>query len=296
MQSSSIQNSQAQAYYQIDPHGNVRVWVGSEKAHGRVFAAHLDTVHREDGEQDIFFLDDDHLVADGPDGKASVLGADDAAGVYLLSEMIIAGVPGQYLFFVGEECGGIGSSSFVTDNPEFSADFVVSFDRKGTTDVITHQSCYQTASNKFANALAGRLNAAIPGFRYKACDGGVYTDSKEFADRVPECTNISVGYYREHTVNESQDLTHLLKLRDAVVALAWEKLPIDRVPEPDIPWGTYTHSSFYSDEWRGDMVVLNNDEVQRIRFSTVYIRQQLDKQELDREDLDAFLRTLEKLI
>lgn len=218
-----------------DSHGNIEVQVG--KPNGCVFTAHLDTVHREDGEQVLFIISETgEIVADGMDGKASVLGADDASGVYLLLEMIAANRPGMYLFFVGEECGGIGSSAYVLDHPTFSANMVVSFDRRGTKDIITHQGGYCTASNKFATALGDAMNRLNPAFEYAPCAGGLYTDSREFAELVPECTNIAVGYYNEHTVRESQDLEHLLNLRSVVVALDWESLPIDRVPEPDLPW------------------------------------------------------------
>ena len=218
-----------------DVHGNIEVQVGDPQ--GCVFTAHLDTVHREDGEQVLFIISETgEIVADGMDGKASVLGSDDASGVYLLLEMIAANRPGMYLFFVGEECGGIGSSAYVKDHKTFSANMVVSFDRRGTKDIITHQGGYCTASNTFAMALGDEMNRLDPSFEYAPCAGGLYTDSREFAEIVPECTNIAVGYYNEHTVRESQDLTHLLALRAVVVALDWQSLPIGRVPEPDVPW------------------------------------------------------------
>lgn len=166
--------------------------------------------------------------------------------------MIKAHKPGLYLFFVGEECGGIGSSAYVKDNPSFSANMVVSFDRRGTKDIITHQGGYETCSSKFAKGLAHALNLQNVDFEYKPCDGGVYTDSREFAEIVPECTNIAVGYYNEHTAKEFQDLHHLLALRDAVLAVDWHKLPIDRVPEPDVPW-----QSFYDNRDLPGMPVLD---------------------------------------
>lgn len=218
-----------------DTHGNISVQVG--KPNGCVFTAHLDTVHHGDGEQVLFIIKETgEIVADGVDGKPSVLGADDASGVYLLLEMISRDRPGLYLFFVGEECGGIGSSAYVQDHPHFSANMVVSFDRRGTKDLITHQAGYCTASDTFATALGNAMNKLEPTFEYAPCAGGLYTDSKEFAGLVPECTNIAVGYMNEHTVRESQDLDHLLLLRDVVVSLDWEALPIDREPEPDLPW------------------------------------------------------------
>lgn len=225
----------------VDRHGNLIVQVGADN--GCVFTAHLDTVHRTGGQQTLLLVNDD-LMADGPDGQPSVLGADDAAGIYILSEMILAGKPGTYMFFVGEEVGGIGSSAFVQDNPTFSANMAVAFDRRGTSDVITEQGGYGTCSTEFAQAVADSLNNHNSTFKYKPSDYGVYTDTKEFAGIVPECTNISVGYYDEHTPRERLNIPHLLALRDAVLATDWASLPIKRIPVEDDWLGNWNSYSF----------------------------------------------------
>lgn len=218
----------------ITSDGNLCVQVGDDN--GLVFAAHLDTVHRTDGRLYLAQVEATHEVmafSDPECTKADVLGADDAAGVYILLRMVAAGVQGTYLFFVGEEVGGVGSSSFVQANPNFSANAVISFDRRGTGDVITHQGMSRTCSDAFAAALCNALPAYL---NYQPSDQGVYTDSKEFAHLVPECTNISVGYYNEHTSSEYLDLVHLEALADACCRLDWASLPIQRVPEPEAPW------------------------------------------------------------
>lgn len=213
----------------VDSFGNLRVNIGET---GLWFTSHLDTVHRDDEVQTLSLMADSNLlVADGPDGKPCVLGADDAAGVYLMTEMIRNGKPGNYMFFLGEECGGLGSSDFIRRNQTISADICVSFDRRGYSDIITHQGGWRTASDEFARALASSLNTH--GFKFKPCDTGLYTDSREFAELVPECTNISVGYFDEHTSREALDIEHLYSLRDAVLATDWGALPVHRVPAPD---------------------------------------------------------------
>ncbi|AXY81672.1 peptidase [Pectobacterium phage Gaspode] len=223
-----------------DRHGNIEVRVG-EWDNGVVFTSHLDTVHRTPGTQDLFLLDlkDGLFIGAEHEGKESVLGADDAAGIFLMTELIKAGVSGRYMFFIGEECGGIGSSAYVQDNPEFSANMVVSFDRRGQSSIITHQGGWRTCSNEFAAALAGQITQKGAGkLQYRPDDAGLYTDSREFAEIVPECTNISVGYFHEHTAKETLNLTHLLNLRDALLKIEWGKLPVHRVPAPDVIWGT----------------------------------------------------------
>lgn len=220
-----------------DAHGNTWAQVGEDN--GVVFTAHLDTVHRTPGTQELFILDLDQGTFIGADheGKETVLGADDAAGIFLMTEMMKAGVAGKYMFFIGEECGGIGSSAFVRDNPDFSANVVVSFDRRGTGSVITHQGGWETCSPQFGAALAKALNQNGAGtLAYHTDDGGLYTDSREFAEIVPECTNVSVGYFHEHTAKETLNLTHLLNLRDALLKIEWGKLPVHRVPVSDVAW------------------------------------------------------------
>lgn len=244
-----------------DAHGNMWLQVGEDN--GVVFTAHLDTVHRTPGTQELFVLDLDQGMFIGAehDGTETVLGADDAAGIYLMTEMIKAGVQGKYMFFVGEECGGIGSSFFVEENPTFSANMVVSFDRRGTGSVITHQGGWQTCSTEFGAALSKALNKHGAGkLAYRIDDGGLYTDSREFAEIVAECTNISVGYFHEHTAKETLNLTHLLNLRDALLKVQWGNLPIVRIPAPDVLYDTtwMGRSSAWYDVPKDDVKELSN--------------------------------------
>lgn len=261
-----------------DAHGNMWAQVGEDN--GVVFTAHLDTVHRTPGTQDLFILDLDQGTFIGAEyaGKETVLGADDAAGIYLMTEMMRGGVAGKYMFFVGEECGGIGSSAFVRDNPNFSANAVVSFDRRGTGSVITHQGGYETCSTQFGAALAQALNHnGVGKLSYCIDAGGLYTDSREFAEIVPECTNISVGYFHEHTAKEVLNLTHLLNLRDALLKIEWGNLPIHRVPGADVIWDAGRFSAWYD--------VPEDDTKELSDRVTAYINRNWDK-------VDANLRQL----
>lgn len=71
---------------------------------------------------------------------------------------------------------------------------------------------------------------------------GVYTDSAEFTHVISECTNISVGYYKEHTVMEHQDIEHLIKLCLAVVKVDWESLPVKR-DQTKIEYKSYSYGN-----------------------------------------------------
>lgn len=222
--------------YVTDSLGNIFVEVagGSDL----LLTAHTDSVASESGTQEVLY--DNNLQVAYTGGKTT-LGADDAAGCWLLMEVARAGVPCWMAFFRAEEVGGKGSSFAADDNSEFFSEFkwCVSFDRKGRGDVITHQSFARCASDTFALHLSSMLNDA-GGFDYKPSDEGVFTDSANLTHLIPECTNVGVGYSREHTFDEELDVEHLLALRDAVVSIDWQSLPVAREPgEDDIDLSTY---------------------------------------------------------
>ena len=206
---------------QKDTHGNYFYKIGESRT---IFASHLDTVSKE-ATSVTHTLDGDII---GTDGKTT-LGADDKAGVTVMLHLIKNNIPGLYYFFIGEEVGCIGSglaSSMSIQDFKGKYDRILSFDRRGTDSVITYQSSTRCCSDAFADALARQLN--LSGMKYKKDEGGVYTDSAEFTDIIPECTNISVGYYKEHTTSETQDIRHLEDLAEACLLVDWEKLPTKR--------------------------------------------------------------------
>jgi hypothetical protein len=220
-----------------DQHGNYYYKIGNSRT---IFTSHIDTVSKK-------YISVNHIL-DGniirTDGKTT-LGADDKAGMTVMLWMIRNRVPGLYYFFIGEEVGCIGSGlASKYGNFKGNYDRVVSFDRRGTDSIITFQSSGRSCSESFANDLCEELNKF--GMSYKKDDSGVYTDSAEFMDIIPECTNISVGYYKEHTVNEYQDIDHLAKLAKACVNVDWENLTTKRDP-------LFTEYKSYRNYWRDTM-------------------------------------------
>lgn len=172
--------------------------------------------------------------------KASIggsLGADDGAGIWLMLEMIKAGINGEYIFHVGEEVGCIGSRAMVAKERTYLKQFdaAVAFDRPDNTEVIVTQGGMRCASDKYGEALAKQL-----GMDYAISHKGVLTDTKMYRGIIPECVNIGVGYNSQHGREEYQDYDHLLKLRDALIKVEWDALPVDRdpaAPEPTQKWG-----------------------------------------------------------
>jgi len=226
-----------------DLHGNYILSVGDNP--NLCFTAHHDTVHRLEGMQNVLVINDVVSVADAT--TSSCLGADCTTGIWLIMNMIEAKVKGVYVIHAAEEVGCKGSRALVADNPEWlrHIDAVISFDRFGDKSVITHQMGLRTASEEFAGSFADALYMS----QLVADDGGSYTDSNEYASVVSECTNISVGYYGQHGVNETQDLVYAEFLCDSLVNADWDMLLFKRDPAVvEDTWGNWGVSDGNPDE------------------------------------------------
>jgi len=211
---------------QTDKYGNLYHIIGKSDT---MFTSHLDTASRD--KSDIILVaqsknGQDYIMSDG----TTILGADDKAGVAVMMYMMAHNVPGVYYFFLGEERGGIGSGKVADDfrSFEFLKEIkkVISFDRRNYFSVITEQMGMRCCSNEFAESLCKELNKS--GLKLNLDPTGVFTDSYNFVDYVPECTNVSVGYFNEHTHDEIQNMTYLERLAKACVSADWNKLTIKR--------------------------------------------------------------------
>jgi hypothetical protein len=210
-----------------DAYGNYYYLIGENPT--TMFTCHLDTACSK--QVKVNHVQTQNIIK--TDGS-SILGADDKAGMVVVLNMIENKVPGLYYFFIGEEVGCIGSGKLSKNwvNNEFSYTIskVVSFDRRSDCSVITHQWYGRCCSDKFADELSFRLNGSGQRLKLEPDDTGVLTDSAQFMNIVPECTNISVGYMHEHTTGEYQNIDFLQRLCKAVCLINWETLPVERNP------------------------------------------------------------------
>lgn len=229
-----------------DAAGNTHLDLRESKTNRTLFVAHTDTVHKNDGRQQPM-ITAHMMTCDLTDTVATCLGADDGAGVMLLLHLIHNRVPAYYIFTRGEERGGIGAAHLVKTYPHLLAEFdrAIAFDRKGTSSVISHQGWGRCCSDAFADALSDKLSNDW--LMYAPDDGGVYTDTAEFVDIIPECTNISAGYMHEHTTKESLNIQHLFDLMDQVVLIDWDALPTDRDPsvKESLSYGKHWNQAAY---------------------------------------------------
>lgn len=137
-------------------------------------------------------------ILSNPDG---VLGADDRAGVYILSKMMEKGIRGVYIFTNGEEIGGLGASACVRHQsfqdlvPNISA--FIELDRQDDRDIALYGYDNDDLCELFENR------------GYKQAWGS-YTDVVDFSsDTNIACINLSVGYVGQHSKKEYLVLTDL---------------------------------------------------------------------------------------
>jgi hypothetical protein len=161
------------------------------------------------------------------------LGADDGAGVYAALCMIYAGVPAMYIFHRAEEIGGYGSQWIADHQPNRLKGLkrCIALDRRGENDIITHQMMGRCCSDDFAWVLATSL-----GMKHQPCAFGSFTDSANYTDFIPECTNVSVGYGLEHSAREFVDFAYLTCLIEALCEMDFDSLPVVRTPGTCMDW------------------------------------------------------------
>jgi hypothetical protein len=232
----------------VDAAGNFIIQIG-EEAPETLFSCHMDTVHsekrlvwpilkykRNSDEAPMVYGSYREFV----DGKftlnftSSVLGADDKLGVYALCKLIEKGVKGLYIFHVGEERGGIGSKHIATKAPELLKGIkrAIAFDRRGYDDVIGSQKGDDCCSKEFGKALADALNGTgklPPKQQYSPGARGTFTDTANYTELVPECTNVSCGYFNEHGCSEHFDpYWYLNFFLPAILEVDYNALPTVR--------------------------------------------------------------------
>jgi hypothetical protein len=267
--------AELKSFTSVDGAGNLHIdnRIAGSKT---LFIAHVDTVHKGVGANKIRKTAT-HWYADG-----APLGADDGAGVAMLMHLIHADVKGYYIFSQGEECGGIGAKHIATHHTDLLAQFdrAIAFDRRGIDSVISHQGMGRCASDVFCEALANDLNAFDDTLMYSPDDTGVYTDTAEFTDIIPECTNISVGYYSEHGDQENLDIVHFEALSNAVLKVMWDMLPTDR--DPTVPeYKTYK----YDTAWWANYSVYDDATAHNTKLDSKYFGNWQDDDYWETQDL-----------
>ena len=268
--------------FKEDSHGNFFIIV--PKPNGDIsdtmFTCHLDTYYRnirihtyvEDPVKVTHEFEGDFITSD----NTTILGADDKAGMVILLNMISEKVPGLYYFFIGEEVGRFGSGDlsknfdiFLSSNEIPKINKCISFDRKGYDSITTKQFSKRCCSDEFATDLLTKINEY--GFWYEHTNGG-RTDSHEFIGIIPECTNLSVGYFGEHTVFEKQDIEFLEMLSITLTQIDWDSLVVKGIESyVDVVKPVYTKPhNMYPNTNRYNLDKINIDDIDEHHFNDWY--------------------------
>lgn len=236
---------------QFDKFGNAYKQIGDNPT--VMWSCHTDTVHTTKGFQKIIYWPGKNSgeIYFGVDlnqkGKrSSCLGADDTCGIWLMTEMIKANVPGLYIFHRAEEVGGKGSGWIAEHNKTALAGikFAIAFDRRGYKSIITYQRSKRCCSDDFAKSLAAQL-----GMGHTTDTTGSFTDTASYVDLIAECTNVSVGYDGAHTSTEDVNVDYLFRLRNALLKLDISKLVEKRKPGENDRLSTTYYGSNSQHQW-----------------------------------------------
>lgn len=162
--------------------------------------AHIDTVHRI-AKNTRVFTSQGHMFAMniGAKGlKQKGIGGDDKTGVYICLNLLRQLPILKVALFYEEESGTVGSGRA---DLEFFDDcaYMVQFDRRGRSDVITKTYAGDLCSQEFADEFA-ELWAS---YDFKPATGSL-TDVVTLRRRGVELSaiNLSAGYYEPHTDKE----------------------------------------------------------------------------------------------
>ena len=378
-----------------------------------LFSCHTDSVHRTDGFQAVTYTQDPSTGYIIQSSNNECLGGDDGTGVWLMTKLIEAGVPGRYIFHRAEEVGGRGSGWIIDEAPYLLNGYkrAIAFDRKSKHSIITYQSCSRGCSDEFADDLGGHLmyatkkyylerfqagdptvmydvQAPIPQERtrfvkvkgarsqkvtstnamgyttttwkvpeeeqkyiytpknefwsalserfqpmaptdvegeeymfsseelqalvqnyaieypeemmtlleeylkfkeeiWKTDTGGSFTDTANYTDFIPECTNLSSGYYNAHTQSEYQDYAFLEVFLEGLIATPWEELHTADPPKRDTQsYGYYSYGNTYVPPSKTILSTASESDVTSVRQRQA---DQKERRKKEREEKRAIM-------
>lgn len=194
-----------------------------------MLVAHMDTVHKTKC-TDVYY-DSEQTVMWSPQG----IGGDDRCGIYAILQLL--SYKPYILFTTDEEIGCIGASKF-TEEYMFDlasrVKFIIEIDRRGN-----NQAVFYKCDNK-------EFKDYILGFGFKEEQGSCSDISKLSPAYDIASVNLSAGYYSEHTLQETINLTHLQNTIEKI-----EKIFEDNVNQPKYfdfqeKKYTYNYGNYYN--------------------------------------------------
>ncbi len=198
------------------------LFVNGKKNNKVVLVAHADTWFDEFYDDEYsnlkHFVENENNIFIGKDenGERIALGADDRAGCAILWALKDSGH--SILITDGEESCRIGSHWLMEYNEDIANiinqhQFMIQFDRRNNSDF----KCYNVGTDEFRKFIAEKTNYSEP-------DRSSYTDITILCRDI--CgVNLSVGYYNEHSPEESINFNEWLNTLNMTRRLLEEDLP-----------------------------------------------------------------------
>lgn len=198
--------------HEFDAEGNLYITKGQSEIYPCI-VAHLDQVHQMVDDYSIILHQDYAFAMDNTLMRQTGIGGDDKSGCFIALEMFKRFDNIKLVFFVDEECGGIGSDKA---NLEFFSDcsFVIQPDRNHVkNDYINATNGIQVTSQEFDEAMSSILKA----HNYKKATG-TFTDIGVLKENgLDICAfNIACGYFFAHTAEEVVHIPSLELCMDVI--------------------------------------------------------------------------------
>jgi hypothetical protein len=172
--------------WNVEVHKRFVVVTPKQLGHYPLVCSHYDTVRNSP-------LSGYNIKEDIVTSIEGALGGDDRCGVAIALSLMQAGILANYAFFDEEECGAGGSNDFLIETPWIAKESscYLGLDRRGHKDAAVY------------NYRSEKLLDIVGIYGYKEVSGSM-TDVSVIEEAFPKATvNLSVGFNREHSSNES---------------------------------------------------------------------------------------------
>lgn len=158
-----------------------------------------------------------------------ISGFDDRNGVFSILQILKRGYKPHVLFTEDEEIGAVGATKFVSDNIPMDIKYMIELDRRGEDDCVF----YDTGNQEFIKYIESF------GFKEK---WGSFSDIAILSPHYDiASTNLSIGYYKEHTSSEYCNVLHLSNTIDKVELMLKD---VDNAKHFDMQEVTYSYSKY----------------------------------------------------
>lgn len=195
----------------VDEKGNMFLY-HPESTCKILLCAHMDMVKTGD-DIDQVINTDGILFGVDKDFDLTSLGADDKNGVWLCMQAAAESEAKPSILLVAHEEGHPHTvDDWLEENkdkilPAF--DICLVMDRQGENEII-----YAGSTNNYSAAVACQWKKQNPDWVFEK---GIMCDADRLIKHIP-CINLSIGYYRGHSVYEYTILDELLDVRDRLLA------------------------------------------------------------------------------